>query len=443
MAMANATRRLRRSIPAIEWVAWGVGACLSAWLTVGHLVKLTGAAIDAPINADSVLLVTAAAAVFVPLRMLLLVTAPGHYAVRRGLGESPASILAGMLTEATILASATVVPTLLFGVIAALSDPANSRFVDALALHVGGLWTVHLLAVAATNRALVRVFDGGGAWRAISGGGAFGPAQTAPLLYAPAVAYALGLVPTALAIAWLNGSGDWQVASNTSGLPIWPVFAFAGAVLTATFARVDVTSGRAKAAAGLVLVAELLKRGFVRSEAVAEPGAWLLVAAREKKRRAALQFMARSWVRRYPASHVASVVLVAWAAWLLQPGSSVVSVALVALGIGLYSVFRAYDLLGSLPHVAAAVDTMTAPVRSHERALGDLAIGLGVPGLAVLLLGWSENQWLGAAIGAGLSVAAAAIGTRGKASPARAWIGRFGVLLVLVGVGFARWEVSV
>lgn len=226
-------------------------------------------------------------------------------------------------------------------------------------------------------------------WQLMSGGGAFGPAEAAPLLYAPAAALVAALVPVAVL------SAVWGARASLLTVPM-----LIAALGLAAAAMVPALRSVRRA------VAPLLHTALLRVEAAHQtpfaeqlvlPAApmWLTWTAGQHP---AARWLSLAWGRQRPTSLAATAGLAGLGALWATPQA--LPAALLALGatVGLYSAVRA-AVLDAEPALQCAQWLGAAP---KELRIGQqkLAIALAAPALLAGLAGWMAA--LGAAIGAAL-----------------------------------------
>lgn len=412
-------------------VAWGsvllTAAVALAW---GVLAGLTLANTSAGGRADRALSLAALTAFPTPLWLLGLLSTPPHAACRRMLGQDARQVLAAAVRSgAIIIATSATAPLALLAVAIwrpeAAEDLQRCAALIACAAVGSGLW-----GLAALARALERIALGlQEAWRALAGGGVFGPAETAPLLYAPAFAFVIALLPAAaMAAAW--GAGPDLLPPPTAG-----AVALAALVVAGASARRSLTRLSQRAQAALLIVEQAHATPFAQAEAQPSLPAWFRPAASglSPAGAAGLVFMGRSWIRRFPASAPATLALVAIAAAALRDAHNPLAVAAACLAIAAYSMTRAVDLDRLDPAVAGASRWLGATTQMQRQMTHRLTLALVTPAAAALVLGATTGAWAAAIAGTGAGGALASLLLRRSKGPALAsWTGRLLLVLALL-----------
>ncbi len=403
----------RLSDPGLRLWLWPLGAAI-----LGAVAARSLFGVDPSRFPDRCLVLAGALGLPAPVVLLGTLTTPKHRRTRSFLGQPAAAIARDAVGAGWRLCAALLAAPVGFAAAAAIGPGLSDDLLRATALVGTGAVGVGLSALLLIPGAMVTIARGTpDAWRRAAGLG-FGPPEVAPLLYAPALAFLLGLTPVALL------SALW--GASPALLPPERALA-AGAVILISLAL----TARRRAAAlapeahgALLTIGQAHATPFTLGEEAPEPPGWLTdegVTAR---------FLGRAWVRRYPASLAVSGVL----ALLACVGASTtpLSAALVALALTAYAGTRGRDLLREGPDLAGAAAWLGASSAAIDHAERRLSLRLTLPGLAVLALGWPTGQWLavalGAALGASIAVAIARIPRRSVAT----WSGRGALLLGLV-----------
>ena len=380
MPQPNVHPQLGRPVPALLVWLWTVTALVFG-LAFGY------ALIRAPIalRPDRALLLGAAAAFPLPIALLTLLIAPPHAQVRRMLGEPATSIARHAVSGATALLEASLPVPL--GMLAALlvspegsDDLLRGGCVVGTAVAGGGLTAIGLLLAS------TRHIAGGvsAAWKGMTGGGAFGPAETAPLLYAPALGFVIGLIPAALMVA------VWAARpALLSPVAAAAVFGFV-ALVAAGFVMEQFRRLLPVAHAAQLVVEEALATPFAPSEHLAEPPRWMAASGGDP----GLHFVARAWVRRFPASLLALVGLVAVAAAVSHAPVPMAVAVLVGLAVGLYASARVLDLERHVPQVTATVSWLAPRASASPDAERRLSARLALPALALVIYPALHGSWL-------------------------------------------------
>lgn len=187
-----------------------------------------------------------------------------------------------------------------------------------------------LALVSAALAAVAQLARGssGSVWGHLTGGSAFGPAETAPLLYAPAFAFVAALVPATFAAAlW---GAEAQLASE-SVLTILGLVAISASALGAARVRKRVAACWPMA---LVAVEQAHATRFAQQNCLPEPPVWLVGS----KPSLGLLTLGRALWRRQPLAPWWVVGLTLLAAWLprtLQGPSWAMAASLVCMATGL------------------------------------------------------------------------------------------------------------
>lgn len=316
--------------------------------------------------ADVAFRLAALVALPLPLVQLSLLTTPIHGAIRRSLGETAQAQLRHALTLCAGWLLVAIACPLGFGWgLAWRADPGAVSLAVLLAVAQVGAWG----ATAAALLAALRVVAGGRreAFELLSGGGNFGPAQVAPLLYAPAAGLVVGLLPAALLSALLGARPDTTGPTDaaaclvaTGAASLWAVrrsLQLVQPVLHAALRTVDLAHATPFSQGNLL---------------PATPG-WLAWAARTPVSR----WLALNWGRHHPGSLAASVVIAGaalaagtagtpWWAWLGMGAGigwqaatrALASQALGAWPAALWLGASAADLGAGLGRLCAALATL-------------------------------------------------------------------------------------
>lgn len=387
------------------------------WLVAG-LALAAGASLAQSVaaapeikQADVAFRLAALAALPLPAILLQWLSLPVHGPARRWMGES-----AGLQVDRTLAYSRRAL-------VAALAFPVG--IASACLWSPVGSWDHNPLLLAALLSALAQVLAHGlgaiallmalGAmagstkdlWQTMSGGGAFGPAEAAPLLYAPAAALVVALVPVAVL------SAVWGARAQLLSVPVAAAVVVACAVAVAGALR-GVRQG----------VAPLLHRALLKVEAAhqapfaeqlllpASPG-WLNWTTPHHP---AGRWLSLAWARQRPTSLAATGGLAVLGAVLATPQASATALAGLGASIGLYSAVRAAIQDGE-PALGCAQWLGATPEQVH---IGQqkLALALATPALLAGLAGWVAA--VGAMLGAGLGWLL--MGVPAQRLPAPAWV---------------------
>ncbi len=368
--------------------------------------------------ADIAFRLAALAALALPALQLQMLTTPKNGATRRWLGEASSQQVHAALADSAKVLLATLAGPLAMA--AALSGSGESPHLAVLvACGQVGAWAGSAAAL------LVALGMVGGerrqAFELLSGGGVFGPAEAAPLLYAPALGLLLGLVPAALLSAWL-GARPAQDPWAASAL-IFAITAVLGGALVRRAWAHTVTGLHA----GLRAVELAHATPFAQGQLLPELPPWLDWPPVQD---AVERWHLLGWSRQHPASHVAVALLVGLAAVAARDDLALVNWLGVGLGIGWYASARTGELADS--EVASAGAWLGAAGRDDLAVARRLALQLG--GQALLTIGLSTVAspfWAplaGSLVGIGLGWALA-----GRwHGPAARWWPRLGPALTVL-----------
>lgn len=362
------------------------------------------AATPASMRPDLALKFSALAALPIPVLLLDAVTTPRNASVRRFLGESAAKMVRQALGLAAVLAVLALgVPV---GIAASVPwhPEASADLWRSALLSATTVVLAAGLAAASLLGALKFVAHGQHpVWTALGGGGAFGPAESAPLLYAPAFALIAALVPAGLLAA------VWGARADLLSLQVG-----AWALPVAVLIAVGVARHQWRAVApevqdALLAVEAAHATPFAQSERMPEAPAWVTPGNPSPE----LQFLARHSFRTHPGAMPTTALLVVLAA--LVPGTSIPPVAtgLLAAAILLHATLRAIAVESGLGLLTA--QWLGARPLALRHATVRLSAGLALPGLAALALGA-----LGSPLAATLGTILGALGGLGIV----AWGGR-------------------
>lgn len=389
-------------------------ALLAVALGVADAQVLLGTAIS--LRSDVALKLAAVAALPLPLGLLGLLTTPRHAALRRMLGESAGSLLDRSL-HATRLwtAVALLVPAGMLGASRDL-DVVRAAGLAVLVTTLAVLLGIGLLLAALRVVVASRV-EANKVWQSLTGGGAFGPAEAAPLLYAPAFALVGALIPAALL------SALWGAAPDLLTVPVLAGFTVVTLLIALGFARSQVVATRPLLQDALLAVEAAHATPFASHAPLPEPPAWLT------DRTAMPLLLGRAWTRRFPGSLLTSGLLAALAAWL-PPHPGPLRAGLLAATLALYSAVRAATVRDDGAFAAAA--WLGATPLQQRQGLLRLGTGLALPSLTGLLLVLAGAPVL--AVLPGLLLGAA-LGLLLLRSVAYAGLGR--VALLLYGASLA------
>lgn len=388
---SRAPRAHRRPFAA-AWPAVGLGAVA----TVAALVGVGGGSAlrQLPIEhaSDFALRLAAVCALPLPLVVLALVTTPRHQETRLWLGESAEAIVAQGVRAALQVLLASLAAPLALAVVVADARVELRTAVWMVAVAQCGAWLAAVLAVVAALRSMAA---GRGLPEALAGGGAFGPAEAAPLLYAPALGLVAGVVPVAVwAAYWGARTGEVLVP------PLW--LALALPVVARVLALRAVRQADRELYSGLRAALQAHATRFAQALVLPPIAGWLAPAA---ARGPVGAWLALAFGRHFALAPVVTVTAVAVAA-LAEVQSGVAAAALaaaVALAAGQRAV--AVDELTA----TAAARWLGAPAHEVRSARAGLAATLLVPAVAVVSLAALGSPWLPLVAGLGVGGAAAVV----------------------------------
>lgn len=382
---------LLRAAPRFAGLA-AVIAAISLGLLSAHWIQTT-AAHQRP---DLALKLAALLCLPFPALMLHWLTTPPNSQTRRMLGETAhAQLHASLKTARRAVALGAIAP-LAMGA-ASVQSPENSPdILRAALIMLASLGAVYGLGVTALLSAIRLVAQGPNAVAAtLAGAGAFGPAEAAPLLYAPAFAWVAALVPAAVATAaW---SADPALLSlGRSGMLV---------VATATLALFLATQAQRQLEpwlqAGMLAVESAHATPFAQSEILPKPPHWLTLWRDDK-----MLFFARSFARTQPTAPVATLALVMLGFLLLSDSPQALAVGAIAATVTLWSGLRALWQYEDLTVDTAAwlgASAFDAPLVRQK-----LAVALALPAAASVSLGLRGGHWLAAVVGLGVGLLLAA-----------------------------------
>ncbi len=376
-----ATSKLQLNLPR-AWPLLTVPLPLLTWLYLMPALQHTPAA-QIP---DLTLRLAALLTVPLPALVLHVLTTPPQLATRLLLGE-PAQQTVRASLRLVLLATA-----LLLTVPATLALAADLRHVAAVLAGVVPLTAG--LAVAAMLHGLRLMARGRHAgWAAVAGGGAFGPAESAPLLYLPAFALVGALAPVALLAAVWNARPEWLTPTIWRGMPL--IGLWLGWRLAATALR----RARRHLHAGLRAAAQAYATRFAQADGLEEPPRWLTLGAAS----GALQLLARAWHRRWPLSGIATVALAVGVTVLVPAEAPPLTHFVLAVGFAWIAHSRVLALAHEPVWPASRWLGVTRAVRAAAQRR--LACGLSLPLVALAaVLAWQRQGAGLLGLGAGLAV---------------------------------------
>jgi hypothetical protein len=343
-----APQTLTEPLP-LRWLLILAAVDLLAGLWLAQLVQAAAPAR----HSDAALRVAALAALPLPAVLLQWLTLPVHGPARRWMGESAEQTVGRTLAFARRALPVALAIPLGVALAAIPAGDLQQPLIKAALLAALAQVLAYGLGAMALLLALGAMASGGkDLWQLLAGGGAFGPAQAAPLLYAPAGALVAALVPVAML------SAVWGARADLLGVPL-----LLGLLVAAALA---VHRGLAGVQRSL---GPQLHSGLLRSLA---------------------------WGRQRPTSLAATLGLVALGALWAAPQASAWALGALGAAIGLYSALRTV-VIDTEPALHAALWLGADPgqLRQGQR---QLAIALAAPAIAAAVAGWPAA--LGALVGA-------------------------------------------
>ncbi len=372
--------------------------------------------------ADVAFRLAALAAIALPVALLQMLTTPRHGATRRWLGEAATAQVRRALVDSVKILLATLGGPLGLALMLPHGDRGQTHLALLVATGQLGAWfgsaAALLLALGMVGGERRQAFE------LLSGGGVFGPAEAAPLLYAPALGLLLGLVPAAVLSAWLGArpAADPQLAAWLALV----VTLAAGAVCLlrawqATLAGIH---------AGLRAVELAHATPFAQGQLLPPLPPWLdwPVVKRSFER-----WLLLGWSRTHPASHIAVVLLVGLGAVAARDELGLVNWLGVGLGIGWYAAARTAEIADS--ELFSTAMWLGAPA-TNMQALRRLATQVGGQALLTVGLVTVATPFWAPAFGSmlGISMGWAIVGR--WHGPAARWWPRLGPALAIVSLAW-------
>lgn len=378
-----APKTLTEPLP-LRWLLILAALDLFAGIWLAQLVQAA-----APVrHSDAALRVAALAALPLPAVLLQWLTLPVHGPARRWMGESAEQTVARTLAFARRAMPVALAIPLGVALAAIPAGDLQQPLIKAALLAALAQVLAYGLGAMALLLALGAMASGGkDLWQLLAGGGAFGPAQAAPLLYAPAGALVAALVPVAVL------SAVWGARADLLGVPLLLALLVAAAWAMHRGLAVVLRSLGPQLHSGLLRVEEAHSAPFAEQLLLPATPTWLTWSAQGD---AAALWLGLSWGRQRPTSLAATLGLVALGALWAAPQASAWALAALGAAIGLYSALRT-AVLDAEPALHAAL-WMGADPAELRRGQGKLAIALAAPAIAAAVAGWPAA--LGALIGA-------------------------------------------
>lgn len=376
---------------------------------------------------DRALQLAVVASLVLPVLALQALTTPVHAAARRWLGQDAvAQVRTAIAETARWLACLLLAPAAMVAVAWWTEDPADVCLRAGLLMAVAqlGVWTAAQVALLLALGWIARGTRH--SWQALSGGGTFGPAEAAPLLYAPAAGLVVGLVPAfVLAAVWGARDSALSVAAAVAAVVLLLIAApwTVGRVLAQVKPHLH---------HGLLAVEAAHATPFAEGRLLPPLQPWLRPASRPP----AAAWMALAWSRHHPASPWLTAGLVGLAWW--AHGDSLPATAWLAATIACHATARAATAAEGA--AAAAAMWLGASPAAQRRALAKLASVLGAWGWLALLLAVPSSSvrvWAFTA----LAIAAGGVGGRVLATAGpeqlRPWLARAALAGWALGLGWA------
>ncbi|MSP91691.1 MAG: hypothetical protein EXR79_07790 [Myxococcales bacterium] len=386
-------------VRAVEW-RWRIGAGAACALAGGIGGLAWGHVVPAGEAPEVALRLAFALGLPWPLVLLGSMTRPTQRQARSLLGQpAGAQIADGVGRAGQWLGVALVAPAALgavcllqgevTGLAALCVGPLNGAAPPALALPAmlaAGMVGAFALGVAAIASALAAMGRGvAPAWATVAGGGAFGPATAAPLLYAPAAAQIAALLPIGMLAAL------WQAWSGLVSQQV-----LAGLAIGVCAAEVGVAAGAWRRArpwlhAGLVAVDEAHAVRFLTHEDRSPAPAWLV----PRRASAGAHWFAMAWHRAAPDPLLITLGSVGGVALLL--GSDAHAGA-AAAGAGVIATHAGGRAIRALPAWPPARWLGLAPTQAGL-AMSSLAWRLVLPAATLVGLAGLTGHWLAVVLG--------------------------------------------
>lgn len=380
----NPISQTPRVSAAIAILAVGSGAA-------GRAIQLwAGGWANAGQASDAALRWAALVSLPIPPLLLALMTTPRGRETRSWLGlPASAELHRGVLGGFGVFAA-------LAGCSAMVAASPQADLAAAGWLAFAAQCSVFAATVSVITAALKRMALGAPVPEALTGGGAFGPAAAAPLLYAPALGWLLGMLPVAVAAAAWGGRG----------LPhAMPSLAWVVPILAATawLAKLTLRAATPWAYAGLRAVAEAHAVRFAESRLLPAVPTWLALWAGNNP---AVRWQLLAIWRQRPAGVVGSLAAAALAGMAAPAAAWAAGIvgAAVALPAGFFAAQLAEHQAEACAFWLGARPSALGGGRS--RAAFALAVGPAAVAAVAALLGGGA-AWAVAAGGAAGALAGA------------------------------------
>lgn len=312
----------------------------------------------------------------IPLVALHQLTTPRDWPVLRMLGQTARAAVSGGIRRVQY---ATLLMALVPAAMGATAWEANQRpTLNLAAFLLAALLLAYAGAVASILTALQLMAGGPRAsWTAVAGGGAFGPAASAPLLYLPALGLVGGLAPLAV---W---AAVWTEHPERLNTRMWVGLPVAAAGVAFWVIRRTIASTGPAIHAGLRTAEVAHDTRFLQADNLVPPPWWILLW-RPRPDDPTSRFLLTAWYRGWPLAVPAALalplvvaLLVPSDGWALRWLPGCLTVAAV-----LWWQVRPLRREGAWQ----AIRWLGGPRSMKHRALWAAALAVGVPGALVVLV---------------------------------------------------------
>ncbi|HAN31976.1 MAG TPA: hypothetical protein DCQ06_10300 [Myxococcales bacterium] len=330
---------------------------------------------------DQVLIITGLLALPIPGLLLSQLTLPRSWRLRQMLGEPADATLRSVLNDHSGALVANLAAIVGLTLTMAVCASWDTRAICIVAVGTVGSSLATMGLVCSSMRVIA---VGTPAELKRLAGSGFGPPEMAPLLYAPAFGFAAAMVPAALLAAL------WGAAPQLQSMGLWLGCSAGSLGLLWMVSHRALQTLRPRAQAAFSVIAEAHRSPNAHAEELPQPPGWLVGSTPVE------QYLARIWVRRYPASALSTIAMLVITTLNHSETSWTSTVALTA--IALYSGLRG-AAIGSTSSTLAVLGASSIDLQQGTVALSRRLLW---PCLAGLPLMW----WMGPtqAIGLGLGV---------------------------------------
>lgn len=369
---------------------------------------------------DAALRLAALLALPLPPLALHYLTTPPLQAARRLLGETASQVTNSSLRLVLLLAAPLLMIPLVLGAQALLN--AQSEMLH-LALFLLASLLLTLLTSLTTLLHALRLLSHGQsqAWKALAGGGAFGPAEGAPLLYLPALGLVTALTPLAI---W---TAIWNVHPEKLTPLLWICLPIASLLAGAWTLHRAWLLAQPHLHAGLRAAEQIYAARFAEADLQQPPPFWLTLGTPPPH----AHFLALAQHRRWPLSALTTLALVLLTTLLLHPNLPMPLVILPVLSLVLLSAARV-GRLQQQPEWQATRWLGLAPVLRLE-TLRRLGLGLLLPAFLLIPLLFFRHQLLAGLLGALLGVVLSSLSLRMPESLGRIRLIAWGTYAISLG----------